>query len=373
MHSIDSRSRLSWVSWVFDNFRAKDPKNLMLPDNILFSANPGLDLKEFITRQKYSKVGVLVDENTFKHCYPLIKEYLPGHFTIETKSGEGGKNLETCTSIWTAMTEKTMDRHACIIVLGGGVLGDMGGFCASTYKRGIDFILVPTTLLAQADSSIGGKLGIDFNHFKNHIGVFQHPALTLLHIGFLKSLPQAELRSGFAEIIKHALIADKDLWEEIRRKPLTDQNWDALIRHSVGFKARVTTEDPTEKGLRKILNAGHTIGHAVETYLLNSGAPVLHGEAVAAGLVAEGFIATQRGLISKVDFENLTTFVLSIYGKVVFRKEELDPIGTIVLQDKKNKENRILCVLLDGVGNARWDCEISLEEVKNALTFYLSL
>jgi 3-dehydroquinate synthase len=345
----------------------------MLPDNILFSANPGQDLKEFVAQKNYSKIGVLVDENTLKHCYPLIRDYLPAHFTIETKSGESEKNLQTCASIWTAMTDNTLDRHSCIIVLGGGVLGDMGGFCASTYKRGIDFILVPTTLLAQADSSIGGKLGIDFNHFKNHIGVFQQPSLTILHIGFLKSLPQAELRSGFAEIIKHSLIADKDLWEEIRRKPLADQNWDALIRHSVQFKARVTAEDPTEKGLRKILNAGHTIGHALETYLLNSGTPVLHGEAVAVGLVAEGFIATRRGLLRTEDFQNMSTYISSVYGKVGFQSNELDPIGAIVLQDKKNKENRILCVLLNGIGDAKWDCEISLDEVKDALTFYLSL
>jgi len=345
----------------------------MLPDNILFSANPGQDLREFVAQKNYSRIGILVDENTLKHCYPLIADYLPAHFTIETKSGESEKNLETCASIWTAMTDNTLDRHSCIIVLGGGVLGDMGGFCASTYKRGIDFILVPTTLLAQADSSIGGKLGIDFKHFKNHIGVFQHPSLTILHIGFLKSLPQAELRSGFAEIIKHSLITDKNLWDEIRRKPLADQNWDALIRHSVQFKARVTTEDPTEKGLRKILNAGHTIGHALETYLLNSGTPVLHGEAVAVGLVAEGFIATRRGLLSSEDFQNISTYICSVYGKVVFDSDELNPIGAIVLQDKKNKENRILCVLLNGIGDAKWDCEISLDEVKGALTFYLSL
>lgn len=345
----------------------------MLPDNILFSTAPGKDLRDFVTARKYSSLGVLVDENTLRHCYPSIQPALPDHFTITVKSGEGEKNLTTCSAIWQAMTDKTMDRHACVIVLGGGVLGDMGGFCASTYKRGIAFVLVPTTLLAQADASIGGKLGIDFNHYKNHIGVFQHPALTLLHSGFLKTLPQSELRSGFAEIIKHALISDKSLWEEISTKSLADQDWDALIRHSVEFKARVTTEDPTEKGLRKILNSGHTIGHALETYLLHSGSPIMHGEAVAAGLIAEGFIARQRGLIKDTDFRKLCSFVVSIYGKISLKPAELDAIGQIALQDKKNKGNRILCVLLDGIGNARWDCEISLEEVKNALTFYLAL
>jgi len=345
----------------------------MLPDNILFSADPAKDLKEFLTVKKYSKLGVLVDENTLSNCYPLIQQGLPDHFIIDVKSGEDEKNLDTCISIWRTMTDHTMDRHACVIILGGGVLGDMGGFCAATYKRGIDFILLPTTLLAQADASIGGKLGIDFIHYKNHIGVFQQPILTLLFSGFLQTLPPSELRSGFAEVIKHTLIADKAMWDEISTKSLVDQQWDTLIRHSVEFKAKVTTEDPKEKGLRKILNAGHTIGHALESYLLNSGNRILHGEAIAAGLITEGFIARQRDLLSEEAFQKLYSYILKTYGKVSFRKEESDSIGKLMLQDKKNKGNRILCVLLNGIGSAHWDCEISLDEVKNALSFYLSL
>jgi len=345
----------------------------MLPDNILFSDDPAKDLKEFIDAKKYSKLAILSDENTKKHCYPLIRKHLPDHVSIEIKSGEENKNLESCSVIWQAMTDHTLDRHACMIVLGGGVLGDMGGFCAATYKRGIDFILIPTTLLAQADASIGGKLGIDFNHLKNHIGVFQKPNLTLLHGGFLKTLPAAELRSGFAEVIKHCLISDLAVWKEISSRLLTDQPWDLLIRHSVEFKAKVTTEDPTEKGIRKILNAGHTIGHAVESHLLNAGRRILHGEAIAIGLIAEGYIARTRSKITEGDFQNLCSFLLKIYGRVVVGKDELDSVARLVLQDKKNKENRILCVLLDGIGSAKWDCEISLDEVKNALSFYLSL
>lgn len=345
----------------------------MLPDNILFSADPAKDLKEFLTTKKYSKLGVLVDENTYANCYPLIQHDLPDHFIIEIKSGEEEKNLSTCIAIWQKMTDHTLDRHACILVLGGGVLGDMGGFCAATYKRGIDFILIPTTLLAQADASIGGKLGIDFNHYKNHIGVFQQPALTLLYSGFLKTLPPAELRSGFAEIIKHTLIADKAMWDEISSKSWVDQLWDILIRHSVEFKANVTAEDPTEKGVRKILNAGHTIGHALESYLLNSGKRILHGEAIAVGLITEGFIARQRNLLSEEAFQKLYSFLLKTYGKVRFGKDESASIAELILQDKKNKGNRVLCVLLNEIGSARWDCEISLDEVKNALSFYLSL
>src|SRR5688572_17782027 len=232
----------------------------MLPDNILVSDDLTRDLQAFLHKKKYSSLAVLVDENTRRHCLPLIMPVLSNIFVIEVKSGEDEKNINTAVSIWQAMTEQALDRHAGLIVLGGGVLGDMGGFCAATYKRGIDFILIPTTLLAQVDASIGGKLGIDFNHFKNHIGVFQKPVLTMLYRNFLETLPLSELKSGFAEVIKHTLISDKEMWKEISSKTLNDQDWKRLVKHSVEFKSRVTMEDPTEKGLRKILNAGHTIG-----------------------------------------------------------------------------------------------------------------
>jgi len=345
----------------------------MLPDNILFSSSPANDLSVFISKKKYSKLAVLVDENTRKHCYPIVQENLPEHFLIEVASGETQKNLDTCITIWQALTDHALDRHSALLVLGGGVLGDMGGFCAATYKRGIDFMLVPTTLLAQVDASIGGKLGIDFNHFKNHIGVFQQPAMTMVCDIFLKTLPAAELRSGFAEVIKHCLISDLAMWKQVRSKSLVHQDWRVLVRHSVEFKAYVTTEDPTEKGLRKILNAGHTIGHAVESYLLASNQRILHGEAIAIGLIAENFIAQKRGLLSEQDFNDVTAYILQVFGKVALQKNEIEAAAKLVLQDKKNKGNKILCVLLKGIGSAQWDDEISLDEMKEALSFYQSL
>jgi 3-dehydroquinate synthase len=345
----------------------------MLPDNILLSSALHEDLLGFLGKKKYSSIAVLVDENTYQYCYPLIQCSLPSHFIVQVNSGEGEKNIDTCTIIWQAMTDHAMDRHACMIVLGGGVLGDMGGFCAATYKRGIDFILIPTTLLAQVDASIGGKLGVDFNHLKNHIGVFQKPVLTLLFKDFLQSLPESELRSGFAEVIKHTLISDEGMWKEVSSKTLAHQDWNKLVKHSVEFKAWVTTEDPTEKGLRKILNAGHTIGHALESYLLAKGNRILHGEAIAVGLITEGFIAHQEDMLSKNDFESIYQFIRSIYGKVEIQTEELHAIAQLTLQDKKNKDNKILCVLQSGLGKAKWDCEITLQSVKDALTFYRTL
>ncbi|HTF21030.1 MAG TPA: 3-dehydroquinate synthase [Chryseolinea sp.] len=346
---------------------------MTIPDNVQFATDPAQALKNLFERKNYSKVIVLADENTRRHCYPLVASGLPTSPIIEVRSGEAQKNVTTCVDIWQKLTEQFVDRHGCLVVLGGGVLGDMGGFCAATYKRGIDFVLVPTTLLAQSDASIGGKLGIDFNHFKNHIGVFCQPTLTLLHSGFLKTLPPGELRSGFAEIIKHTLISDKAMWKQLIGRELDAQPWDLLVKHSVEFKTRITTEDPKEKGLRKILNAGHTIGHALETYLLTHGTRVTHGEAVAVGLVAEAHIASARNLLKAEELDEIAQYILRVYPRIVIDRETEEAICQLMLQDKKNRDNKILCVLLNGIGHAKWDCEINVEEVKNALMFYQTL
>lgn len=342
----------------------------MLPSNIRFSNDPRRSIIDFLDEKDYSSIAVLTDNNTHQLCHPLIEKGLPPHTVIQVPAGEAYKNLETCTRIWNAMTAQYLDRRAVLLILGGGVLGDMGGFCAATYKRGIDFAIIPTTLLAMADASVGGKLGIDFNLFKNHLGVFCEPALTLIHTAFLQTLPEAELRSGFAEIIKHALLSDAGLFREISSKKLKDQNWDRLVQHSVEFKHQITAADPHEAGRRKILNAGHTVGHAIETFRLKSNKPVLHGEAVAAGLVAEGFIARQKGMLSQSELDALTGYLKEVYGKINLPEEAFDEIGRLCLQDKKNRNGKILCVLLKRFGDPMWDCEISAGEIRQALEFY---
>ena len=345
----------------------------MLPHPIKLTDNPGPYLRLYLEKWQFSKIMVLVDENTNAQCYPLIRDFIPVHVVVQVESGEENKTLATCEKIWSAMTDHALDRHSILIILGGGVLGDMGGFCAATYKRGIEFILIPTTLLALADASIGGKLGIDFHGFKNHIGTFREPWLNLMYSGFLKTLPEAELRSGFAEVIKHALISDKLLWNELRTRKLNDQPWDMLLRHSAEFKSSVTQQDPTEKGLRKILNAGHTIGHALETYFLQNGPRILHGEAVAAGLVCEGFLAREAGTITQDELDELSGYILKEYGKLPVPQEGIATVAALCVQDKKNKGNKILTVLLNGIGQARWDCEVSLDQIADALAFYRSL
>jgi len=239
----------------------------------------GKSLPQFLSQKDYSKIAIIVDENTKEHCYPIIANLVSETILIEIKSGEENKNLATCTYIWQELTDAAFDRHSLVINLGGGVIGDMGGFCAATYKRGIDFIQIPTTLLAQVDASVGGKLGIDFNGYKNHIGAFAQPEVVLIDTVFFKTLPHLELRSGFAEIIKHCLIRDASMWDVIRKRDFDQQDLQSLVAHSVAIKKEIVAEDPTEKGLRKILNFGHTLGHAVETHFLEKeGKRLLHGE-----------------------------------------------------------------------------------------------
>ena len=330
-------------------------------------------LLNFISSTNYSKVIVIADNNTKKHCYPLIKSVLPKHKLIEIVSGESNKTLQTCGKIWEAMTKEELDRHALVINVGGGVIGDMGGFCAAVYKRGIDFIQIPTTLLSQVDASVGGKLGIDFHGFKNHLGVFELPKSVLIDPVFLKTLSEREIRSGFAEIIKHCLIADGAKWNEISIRDFEEQNWADLIAHSVKIKQEVVDKDPTEKGLRKILNFGHTLGHAVETQFLNkpAGKRLFHGEAIAVGMIMESYLSFKKGLIDKATLSKIEEFVFAIYGKVQIATEEIESILSLTRQDKKNKGNEIRFSLLTGIGSCGYDVAVSVPEMRKAIAYYM--
>ena len=339
---------------------------------ILFNKDASLLVSNFLRTQSFTQLGVIVDNNTKPHCYSLVKDALPTHSLVEVNAGEESKNLETCTQIWQQLTHLNFDRHSFLLVIGGGVLGDMAGFCAATYKRGVNFALVPTTLLAQVDASVGGKLGIDFLHFKNQIGVFQEPVATLISSSFLKTLPERELRSGFAEVIKHCIIADKEMWDHISRKSLIEQDWDLLIAHSVNIKKKITEEDPREQGLRKILNFGHTIGHALETHYLAMDMRIFHGEAIAMGMIMEGFIAFEKGLLSEVELTSICRFISSIFTKTK-QPFNYTQVVELMTQDKKNKGDKILMALPNGLGQAVWDQEVSVAEIRDAFKHYESL
>ena len=331
-------------------------------------------LATFFAQNEYSHIAILVDEFTNKYCLPIIQDLLPSNFIkILIKSGEHHKNLATCERVWDRMTKANMDRHSLLVNLGGGVIGDLGGFCASTYKRGIDFIQIPTTLLAQVDASVGGKLGIDFHGLKNHIGVFQLPKAVLIDPTFIDTLSIQQKKSGFAEIIKHCLIRDEKEWSAIRQQSFEELDLSKLIAHSVAIKEAVVLEDPKEAGLRKILNFGHTLGHAIETYLLDKGKrKILHGEAIAIGMIVEAFISHQRDLISLQELEEIESYLFENYGRVKLHPEENSKIIALTAQDKKNKGKEIRFSLLTGIGDCGYDIPVSASEMKKAIQYYLN-
>lgn len=339
--------------------------------NIHITHDLSSTFQSLFPKEHYSKLCILVDENTELYCLPRVIPFLSDAHVIKIKSGEEEKTLITCQAIWQEMTDLQLDRKALVINLGGGVIGDMGGFCAATYKRGIDFLQMPTTLLSQVDASVGGKLGIDFNSFKNHIGVFKVPNAVLIDTGFLETLDPRELRSGYAEVIKHALIADQSKWEFLMTKGLNDLNWDEVVAHSVNIKAKIAEEDPTEKGLRKVLNFGHTIGHAVESfYLPQIGKKILHGEAIAVGMIAEAYVSVKRGFITLAEANQIKEYIVSIYGKVNVPTEDYKEIVPLTMQDKKNENNTVLCTLLEKVGQANFNNPISKEDIIEGLDYY---
>ena len=328
-------------------------------------------IKNFLSDRKYSKIGVLVDENTQEHCLPKIMEALPEHYLLVIQSGEENKNLSTCEDIWMAMTEAGFDRKGLLINLGGGVIGDMGGFAASAYKRGFDFLNIPTTLLSQVDASVGGKLGIDFHGFKNHIGFFKEPQNVLIFTGFFETLPKNELRSGFAEVIKHGLIYDMAYWEKVKSIDPFDTDWSDVVAHSIEIKKKVVKEDPFESGLRKILNFGHTIGHAIESFFLErSGERLLHGEAIAAGMICEAYLSKKITGLSAKALDEITEYLIGVYDPISISPDHFDEILGLTIQDKKNEGGAIQFSLLQEIGKCTINIPVSTADMVDSLFYF---
>lgn len=304
----------------------------------------------------YSQVAILVDENTKRDCLSKLPQ-IENALIIEIKSGEEYKNISTCSFIWEQLTINNFDRNALLINLGGGVIGDMGGFCAATYKRGLEFIHIPTTLLAMVDASVGGKLGIDFKGFKNQIGLFNNPKAVLISSEFLETLAESELKSGFAEVLKHALISDNSLWLKLKNTPFTDLDWEDIIDTSVQIKNKIVLADPFEKGERKKLNFGHTFGHAIESYYLEKGTPISHGEAVFMGMILE----TKISDLSETDKNEIKNYVLSNFALPYTPKKS--SLHKFLKNDKKNQNGKINFTLLNGIGNCSLDNLFSLDEL----------
>ena len=304
----------------------------------------------------YSQVAILVDENTKRDCLSKLPQ-IENALIIEIKSGEENKNISTCSFIWEQLTINNFDRNSLLINLGGGVIGDMGGFCATTYKRGLEFIHIPTTLLAMVDASVGGKLGIDFKGFKNQIGLFNNPKAVFISSEFLETLEESELKSGFAEVVKHSLISDNSLWLKLKNTPFTDLDWEDIIDTSVQIKNKIVLADPFEKGERKKLNFGHTFGHAIESYYLEKRTPISHGEAVFMGMILE----TKISDLSETEKNEIKNYILSDFSLPCTPKKS--NLHKFLINDKKNQNGKINFTLLNGIGNCSFDNLFSLDEL----------
>ncbi|MGL4597393.1 MAG: 3-dehydroquinate synthase, partial [Bacteroidia bacterium] len=317
-------------------------------------------LELWIKKEKMSSVFILVDENTLQHCLPRLIGRVKSLATaeiIELESGELNKTPDVVLQVWRVLSELGADRQSLIINLGGGVLTDLGGFVASTFKRGIRFLNIPTTLLAQIDASVGGKTGVDLDGLKNEIGTFTEPEAVFIYPDFLQTLSKREMLSGFAEAIKHGLIADPSYWKKIKITSIADnQAWPELIARSVEIKSDIVQDDPKEKGLRKSLNFGHTIGHALEAFFLERvSSSVLHGEAVAAGMICEAWLSNQQAKLSADELEDITQFIVQRYLPIAIDGDADHRLIELMRHDKKNEGGKIRFTLLDRIGQAKWN------------------
>jgi len=332
-------------------------------------------LSHLISKKNYSTLFILVDENTFELCYP---KFIPNLETdkrielIEIESGEINKNLETCIGVWNAITELGGDRKSLIITLGGGVITDLGGFVASCFKRGIDFVNIPTTLLSIVDASVGGKTGVDLGVLKNQIGLFANPEMVIVDTKYLETVSDKEMKSGTAEIIKYGITYDRKLLNEIKNNKSLDIK--DLIFRSIEIKNEVVLQDPKEQNLRKILNFGHTLGHAIESFYLDSDAKenLTHGEAIAIGMVCESFISSKLLEFPAEKVKEVKEVILAIYKKTSLLKEDFSKIIDLLKHDKKNVNGQVNFVLLNEYEDCKIDCKVSEELILESMEFYNS-
>ena len=332
-------------------------------------------LNEELHTGNYSTVFILVDENTHELCLPQFMAQITGDYSfeiIEIESGEINKTIETCVGVWEALSELGADRKSILINLGGGVLTDLGGFVASTFKRGISFINVPTTLLSMVDASVGGKTGVDLGSLKNQIGVINQPIMVLVIQDFLDTLENRQVESGFAEMLKHGLIKDKSYWNSLMTVSKLAEMKGHILK-SVEIKNEVVLLDPTEQHLRKILNYGHTLGHAIESYFLESEtkSTLLHGEAIAIGMITEGYLSHKLTGLSLSELGDIKNVFSQHYDKVVFTDNDITKILELLIFDKKNSHGNINFVLLRKIGEAVTDVNIPQELFKEAFSYYM--
>lgn len=345
-----------------------------MKQRIIISKQLQTDLAKAIAECEHDRIFVLVDETTNKLCWSLVKDYLclKDAQTIIIGATDRRKNLDTLVHVWESLQQGKATRHSLLINLGGGMVTDLGGFAASTYKRGINFINIPTTLLAMVDASVGGKTGINFGGLKNEIGVFNDAEFVLLDTNWLRTLDEENIRSGYAEMLKHGLIADDTMWAELINFNLAQPNLRQLasmLNKSVRIKERIVAEDPHEKGIRKALNLGHTFGHAFESWAMKR-QPVLHGYAVAFGLIAELYLATTRTDFPTERMRQTVNFIRAYYGSLPITCNDYPELIELMHHDKKNRGSEINVTLLGGIGDIRINQTITENDIKEALDFF---
>lgn len=342
-----------------------------------FDEEAYFSLSKYLQENFCSKIFILVDNNTKEHCLPLFQRKANFDLAtevIEIQAGEVYKNIDTCSHLWTRLSDLGADRKSLVINLGGGVITDMGGFVASTFKRGIKFINVPTTLLSMVDASVGGKTGVDLGVLKNQIGLFSNPEMVLIDMDFLKTVSTREMRSGLAEIIKYGFTFDKSLWKNIQTFKIVElEKIKPLIYRSIEIKNDVVLQDLLENNLRKSLNFGHTIGHAIESFFLESEDKndLTHGEAIAVGMIIELYYSSKLYDFPLSLTEELKSFVNRFYGKVNFEQDDLAAITDLMKYDKKNVSGKVNFVLLDSLEKCQLDVKVNPDLVKEGLLYYM--
>lgn len=347
----------------------------MKQQEIILSENLEDSLNKAIAACSPDRIYILTDEHTHQLCLDKLRgiKALDDALEIILRPGDAHKTLETLASVWYKLSKGGATRHSLLINLGGGMITDLGGFAAATFKRGIQYINIPTTLLAMVDAAVGGKTGINFNGLKNEIGVFEPASTVILETEFLKTLDDENFFSGFAEMLKHGLISTEEHWNELISFDTENIDYSILrklVGDSVNVKERIVKEDPYEHGIRKALNLGHTVGHAFESLALADGRPVLHGYAVAWGIVCELYLSFIKTGFPKEKMRNAINFICENYGSFYIDCKQYETLFEYMLHDKKNTSGVINFTLLEDIGQIKINQTADKETIYEMLDFY---
>lgn len=333
------------------------------------------EIQKILTEEveQHSATFILCDSNTNEFCVRFLLETIPALHEvpiIEIPAGEESKSLEIVGQLYEELLQHNADRQALLLNVGGGVVSDIGGFVASTYKRGIDFINIPTSVMAQVDAAMGGKCGVDLLDVKNAVGLFSWPKSVLVFTGFLNTLPQNELKSGFAEMLKHALIHDEEYWEALMHVNSDEASHIAIfVKRSNEIKSEITTQDPNERSVRKKLNYGHTIGHAIESFFLADGTPVTHGNAIAWGMILENKVAIKIGILNDELASTIESKIIEIFGALPkFNSQQIEDILHFMQNDKKNSNGAFYFSLIPKIGACLIHVEVSEEIIREVIS-----